>query len=46
MSVAPLARLAGEAFAMITGARLAEDKLDAPHRKGLRPHQPMTRTMH
>ena len=30
MSVVPLARLAGEAFGMITGARLAEYRLDAP----------------
>jgi uncharacterized protein (TIGR02270 family) len=34
MTIAPLARLAAEAFGMITGARLAEDKLDAPLPEG------------
>jgi uncharacterized protein (TIGR02270 family) len=34
MTIAPLARLAGEAFGMITGARLAEDRLDAPAPEG------------
>ena len=34
MPVANLARLAGEAFGMITGARLAEDELNAPAPEG------------
>ena len=34
MTVMQLARLAGEAFEMITGARLGDDKLDAPLPEG------------
>jgi uncharacterized protein (TIGR02270 family) len=34
MADPPLSRLAGEAFGQITGARLAEDKLDGPAPEG------------